>query len=170
MSFGFDTELRAAKQTEEPPSRGSSVLARAPARYVFRRCRWFQRTVPAMICAKDRKAPAPSPRSPLGAAHSLKTPHRGVFNFITQRATLVGLITPENRMQSPSLTKRKAPTRGAFLLVAEAGFEPHDLRVMSPTSYQAAPLRDRNLSSKGLYRIPRECSFVKHYFQICSVT
>ena len=27
-------------------------------------------------------------------------------------------------------------------LVAEAGFEPHDLRVMSPTSYQAAPLRD----------------------------
>ncbi len=31
-----------------------------------------------------------------------------------------------------------------FLLVAEAGFEPHDLRVMSPTSYQAAPLRDVN--------------------------
>ena len=31
----------------------------------------------------------------------------------------------------------------AFLyLVAGAGFEPHDLRVMSPTSYQAAPLRD----------------------------
>ena len=29
----------------------------------------------------------------------------------------------------------------AFYLVAEAGFEPHDLRVMSPTSYQAAPLR-----------------------------
>ena len=27
-------------------------------------------------------------------------------------------------------------------LVAEAGFEPYDLRVMSPTSYQAAPLRD----------------------------
>ena len=27
-------------------------------------------------------------------------------------------------------------------MVAEAGFEPHDLRVMSPTSYQAAPLRD----------------------------
>ena len=27
-------------------------------------------------------------------------------------------------------------------LVAEAGFEPHDLRVMSPTSYQAALLRD----------------------------
>ena len=30
-------------------------------------------------------------------------------------------------------------------MVAEAGFEPHDLRVMSPTSYQAAPLRDIKL-------------------------
>ncbi len=27
-------------------------------------------------------------------------------------------------------------------LVAEVGFEPHGLRVMSPTSYQTAPLRD----------------------------
>ena len=27
-------------------------------------------------------------------------------------------------------------------MVAEMGFEPHDLRVMSPTSYQTAPLRD----------------------------
>ena len=29
-----------------------------------------------------------------------------------------------------------------FFLIAEMGFEPHDLRVMSPTSYQAALLRD----------------------------
>ena len=29
-----------------------------------------------------------------------------------------------------------------LFLVAEMGFEPHDLRVMSPTSYQTAPLRD----------------------------
>ena len=28
------------------------------------------------------------------------------------------------------------------ILGAEVGFEPHDLRVMSPTSYQAALLRD----------------------------
>ena len=28
------------------------------------------------------------------------------------------------------------------LLVAEMGFEPHDLRVMSPTSYRTALLRD----------------------------
>ena len=33
---------------------------------------------------------------------------------------------------------------------AEVGFEPHDLRVMSPTSYQAALLRDMMLS--GLHR------------------
>ena len=32
----------------------------------------------------------------------------------------------------------------AFLMVAEMGFEPHDLRVMSPTSYQAALLRAMN--------------------------
>ena len=31
-------------------------------------------------------------------------------------------------------------------LVAEVGFEPHDLRVMSPTSYQAALLRDIDCS------------------------
>ena len=32
-----------------------------------------------------------------------------------------------------------------FHLVAEMGFEPHDLRVMSPASYQTAPLRDMKL-------------------------
>ena len=31
---------------------------------------------------------------------------------------------------------------GVFRLVAGVGFEPHDLRVMSPTSYQAALPRD----------------------------
>ena len=31
---------------------------------------------------------------------------------------------------------------GTYSMVAETGFEPRDLRVMSPTSYQAAPLRD----------------------------
>ena len=38
---------------------------------------------------------------------------------------------------------QKGTLLGAFFaLVAEVGFEPHDLRVMSPTSYQAALLRD----------------------------
>ena len=35
------------------------------------------------------------------------------------------------------------------LLVAEMGFEPHDLRVMSPTSYRAAPLRDIHTASSA---------------------
>ena len=40
-------------------------------------------------------------------------------------------------------TYSKKDTRWvSFVLGAEAGFEPRDLRVMSPTSYQAALLRD----------------------------
>ena len=38
--------------------------------------------------------------------------------------------------------KKRYPTGYLFLLVAEVGCEPHGLRVMSPTSYQAALLRD----------------------------
>ena len=35
-------------------------------------------------------------------------------------------------------------------LVAEMGFEPHDLRVMSPASYQTAPLRDMMVPEAGV--------------------
>ena len=35
-------------------------------------------------------------------------------------------------------------------LVAEMGFEPHDLRVMSPASYQTAPLRDIMVPEAGV--------------------
>ena len=46
---------------------------------------------------------------------------------------------PANRVAKKEKTHRK----GVFsFLVAEMGFEPHDLRVMSPTSCQTAPLRD----------------------------
>ena len=41
-----------------------------------------------------------------------------------------------------SKKKNRHPIGCLFFLVAEVGFEPHDLRVMSPTSYQAALLRD----------------------------
>ena len=42
--------------------------------------------------------------------------------------------------------KRKTHREGVFFfLVAGVGFEPHDLRVMSPTSYQAALPRDMKL-------------------------
>ena len=37
-----------------------------------------------------------------------------------------------------------------FSLVAEMGFEPHDLRVMSPTSCQTAPLRDIMVPEAGV--------------------
>ena len=35
-------------------------------------------------------------------------------------------------------------------MVAGVGFEPHDLRVMSPTSYQTAPLRDLVVPEAGV--------------------
>ena len=35
-------------------------------------------------------------------------------------------------------------------MVAEMGFEPHDLRVMSPTSYQTDPLRDIMVPEAGV--------------------
>ena len=44
-------------------------------------------------------------------------------------------------MNSEKVKNLPEPRPGRFL-VAEVGFEPHDLRVMSPTSYQAALLRD----------------------------
>ena len=45
--------------------------------------------------------------------------------------------------KSESGSKKKKPSAKANgLSIAEMGFEPHDLRVMSPTSYQAALLRD----------------------------
>ena len=51
--------------------------------------------------------------------------------------------------KSPFLIKKKKALEAicykGFYLGAEAGFEPRDLRVMSPTSYQAALLRDISL-------------------------
>ena len=38
----------------------------------------------------------------------------------------------------------------ALFLVAGVGFEPHDLRVMSPTSYQAALPRDIMVPETGV--------------------
>ena len=37
-----------------------------------------------------------------------------------------------------------------FHLVAGVGFEPHDLRVMSPTSYRTAPSRDTMVPEAGI--------------------
>ncbi len=46
-----------------------------------------------------------------------------------------------NKIRTPLYSSTFKLYKG-LSLVAEMGFEPHDLRVMSPTSYQAAPLRD----------------------------
>ena len=50
---------------------------------------------------------------------------------------------------SASQPNEKTTRLGGFRLVAEVGFEPHDLRVMSPTSYQAALLRDMRFAPDG---------------------
>ena len=60
----------------------------------------------------------------------------------------LGLITSKviEHRAAPATQKERNPhrtlVRFGFLLVAEMGFEPQDLRVMSPTSCQTAPLRD----------------------------
>ena len=46
---------------------------------------------------------------------------------------------------------------GVLRLVAGVGFEPHDLRVMSPTSYQAALPRDIVVPEAGVEPV-RDCS------------
>ena len=50
-------------------------------------------------------------------------------------------------------------------MVAEGGFEPPDLRVMSPTSYQAALLRDINLVAT-LFLVPVTGVEPVRYFRI----
>ena len=49
-------------------------------------------------------------------------------------------------IQNEITTKKYQAKAWYFLMVAGAGFEPHDLRVMSPMSYQAALPRDVNAS------------------------
>ena len=51
-----------------------------------------------------------------------------------------------------------------FFLVAETGFEPRDLRVMSPTSYQAALLRDMGCTLREL--VPETGVEPARYFRI----
>ena len=46
----------------------------------------------------------------------------------------------------------------SFALVAEVGFEPHDLRVMSPTSCQTAPLRDIMVPEAGVEPVREKIS------------
>ena len=59
-----------------------------------------------------------------------------------------GLKIPTLRGRGKEKTHHKGVF--SFSLVAEMGFEPHDLRVMSPTSYQTAPLRDIVVPEAGV--------------------
>ena len=72
----------------------------------------------------------PPPRSASGRAPSPLPPRRSA----TAEGVLVQIPTEAQKKQTPDWV--------SVFLVAEVGFEPHDLRVMSPTSYQAALLRD----------------------------
>ena len=64
-----------------------------------------------------------------------------------QRAKVVRLKSPATRVAR----KEKTHHKGVFsFLVAGVGFEPHDLRVMSPTSYRAAPSRDMLVPEAGV--------------------
>ena len=58
---------------------------------------------------------------------------------------------PEAQIPSRAILPKDKKEDSSFdeSLVAEMGFEPHDLRVMSPTSYQTAPLRDIGAGSRG---------------------
>ena len=57
-----------------------------------------------------------SDRSHFGRHREGKTVHRTVFPSLTQRATLVGLITQNE--------KKQLPEGNCFLMVAAAGLEP----------------------------------------------
>ena len=78
--------------------------------------------------------------------------------------------SPQNRFKGPKAVrfqsllnsckqKRKTHHKGVFsFLVAGVGFEPHDLRVMSPTSYQTAPSRDIMVPEAGVEPVREKIS------------
>ena len=61
-----------------------------------------------------------------------------------------------NRLAGKIRLTSKSTENGCFM-VAGAGFEPHDLRVMSPTSYQTALPRDMKFASLS------QCLFIIHH-------
>ena len=96
----------------------------------------------------------------LRKSSALPTSCFGDFRRQKQLLTVLCLVThslrPEGhrRTNPPHRQKERNPhrtlVRFGFLLVAGVGFEPHDLRVMSPTSYQTAPSRDIMVPEAGV--------------------
>ena len=71
--------------------------------------------------------------------------------------------------KSITLKQKKYRDFSRYLMVAGAGFEPYDLRVMSPMSYQTALPRDKALACASvfwcLYMIHHTWPFVKGFCQ-----
>lgn len=59
------------------------------------------------------------------------------------RTVRVGFKNQNEIRQSVNEKNRRVIDLPVFLLGAGVGFEPHDLQVMSLTSYRTAPSRDR---------------------------
>ena len=69
------------------------------------------------------------------------------------------MLTPSSVDRGFKLHQQKEKTNHNgwfFFLVAGVGFEPHDLRVMSPTSYQAALPRDIELMAESAKKMVPE--------------
>ena len=59
----------------------------------------------------------------------------------------------QDAILQPLVFENKKDTKliGVILVVAGAGFEPYDLRVMSPMSYQTALPRDKALACASVF-------------------
>ena len=94
--------------------------------------------------------------------HSFSMHKVVVFNFGELKSRKCFIIS-FSRDYVRKAQKTKKPLTRLFFLVAEMGFEPHDLRVMSPTSYQAALLRDILFRSLGAGDRDRTGTMLSHH-------
>ena len=104
----------------------------------------------------------------LRKSSALPTSCFGDFRRQKQLSTVLCLVTHSLRPEGhrgqihPADKKKETHTEPlvqfGLLLVAEKGFEPHDLRVMSPTSYQTAPLRDIMVPEAGVEPVREKIS------------
>ena len=87
------------------------------------------------------------------------------FRVLLSTSELFALRAHNPRTGALSLftnkTKKAVRLDCFFVLVAEMGFEPHDLRVMSPTSYRTALLRD--IGSLGAGDRDRTGTMLSHH-------
>ena len=75
---------------------------------------------------------------------SAKEPVIGLVVLVAQRLSIDKRITRR-------VTKKTSSVQMRLVMVAGMGFEPHDLRVMSPMSYQTALPRDKALACASVF-------------------